>query len=146
MNAISLWNLNLYESSSVVCEVCGKIIKDMWRPLLACLSFKIEIRAQKWDIQTGLDELFFNFACARYHLFDFYIPDDQTRVVLRRRCDRSESDYINANYIRASRLGGSSCSVQSSNESLNSVNCKSWHLPTWYNTAWFSLIIKNGSF
>lgn len=98
------------------------------------------------DIQTGSDELFFNFACARYHLFDFYIPDDQTRVVLRRRCDRSESDYINANYIRASRLGGSSCSVQSSNESLNSVNCKSWHLPTWYKAAWFSPIIKNGSF
>ncbi|XP_039763667.1 tyrosine-protein phosphatase corkscrew-like isoform X2 [Pararge aegeria] len=50
------------------------------------------------------------------------LPYDQTRVVLRKRCDRSESDYINANYIRSSRLGDSSSSVQSSNESLNSVN------------------------
>ncbi|CAG9558167.1 unnamed protein product [Danaus chrysippus] len=50
------------------------------------------------------------------------LPYDQTRVLLRGRDGRTESDYINANYIRSSRLSDSSSSVQSSNESLNSVN------------------------
>ncbi|CAH1647854.1 unnamed protein product [Spodoptera littoralis] len=49
------------------------------------------------------------------------LPYDQTRVVLRRRDNRPESDYINASFVRSSRLSDSSSSVQSSNESLDSV-------------------------
>ncbi|CAB3259012.1 unnamed protein product [Arctia plantaginis] len=49
------------------------------------------------------------------------IPYDQTRVILRQREGRTESDYINASFVRSSRLSDSSSSVQSSNESLDSV-------------------------
>lgn len=49
------------------------------------------------------------------------LPYDQTRVVLRRRDNKLESDYINASFVRSSRLSDSTSSVQSSNESLDSV-------------------------
>ncbi|XP_030030123.2 tyrosine-protein phosphatase corkscrew isoform X2 [Manduca sexta] len=49
------------------------------------------------------------------------LPYDQTRVVLGRRDNKCESDYINASYVRTTRLSDSCSSVQSSNESLNSV-------------------------
>ncbi|XP_075991111.1 tyrosine-protein phosphatase non-receptor type 11-like isoform X2 [Anticarsia gemmatalis] len=49
------------------------------------------------------------------------VPYDQTRVVLRQRENRVDSDYINASFIRSTRLSDSSSSVQSSNESLDSV-------------------------
>ncbi|XP_026313677.1 tyrosine-protein phosphatase non-receptor type 11-like [Hyposmocoma kahamanoa] len=53
--------------------------------------------------------------------FVIQLPDDHSRVILRRCDDKSESDYINANYIRAQRLNDSTTSVQSSNESLDSI-------------------------
>ncbi|VVC93808.1 unnamed protein product [Leptidea sinapis] len=50
------------------------------------------------------------------------LPYDHTRVILRRRKESNESDYINANYIRPSKLIDSNDSDKSSNESLSSVN------------------------
>lgn len=64
------------------------------------------------------------YLCKVKNQFDNRLSDDHSRVILRRRDDKPESDYINANYIRAPRLNDSTNSVQSSNESLDSIHCE----------------------